>query len=470
MRWILILLFTFSIQSAFANDLLFHIQHASFHDEVDKAYVEFFFLIPAEQLLFKESAKDQFAASVMISYKIISNNNEILSESYILKSEDFSGDADAGFSLIDLKRHELKPGNYTIVGTIEDVNNPSLNANWSQDFKVQWNTSQFGLSDLILIDQYKETAVANTYSKWGYDIIPYAANFFPPDRDKLIFYTEVYSKPIEDAFLISYSIEDHEGETLLHSYKKMMGGKTNLLLASFDISDLSGGSYSLVIEGRSKENTVLGSSKKKFEILPDPQQILADVIADWSREELLDNVNALTPFANGDETVIISTLNKEDGSLDKLKEFYNKFWKSHFGVKMVEAWKIYQTELNIVEDNYSTIIDRGFETDRGYIYLKYGKPNDVISNSEAGGIDYEVWHYYSMDDGQSNVRFVFYNPSRVPDDYELLHSTAIGEVQDDQWKFKIYEGFGGMNGQTDIDATEFRDYHDSRLEKAFNGY
>jgi len=38
---------------------------------------------------------------------------------------------------------------------------------------------------------------------------------------------------------------------------------------------------------------------------------------------------------------------------------------------------------------------------------------------------------------QSNRKFVFYNPNFAANDYELLHSDAVGEISDYKWKIKL---------------------------------
>ena len=82
----------------------------------------------------------------------------------------------------------------------------------------------------------------------------------------------------------------------------------------------------------------------------------------------------------------------------------------------------------------------GFETDRGYYYLKYGQPDDIeLRDTEPSAPPYEVWVYYEFPTtNQNNVKFVFYNPSLAPGDFELLHSTAIGERNNPTWQRDLY--------------------------------
>ena len=66
--------------------------------------------------------------------------------------------------------------------------------------------------------------------------------------------------------------------------------------------------------------------------------------------------------------------------------------------------------------------------------MKYGRPDDIFtSDFEPSAYPYEIWHYYHTIDNQKNVKFVFYNPNLVGEDYILLHSTARGEIYTNNW-------------------------------------
>ena len=81
----------------------------------------------------------------------------------------------------------------------------------------------------------------------------------------------------------------------------------------------------------------------------------------------------------------------------------------------------------------------GFETDRGRIYMRYGPPDDrIVEEQEPDAYPYEIWIYQTTADGQRNVRFLFYNPSLASGQYELLHSTAVGERKNSRWERVLY--------------------------------
>ena len=72
----------------------------------------------------------------------------------------------------------------------------------------------------------------------------------------------------------------------------------------------------------------------------------------------------------------------------------------------------------------------GWRTDRGRVLLIYGRPDEIerfpFSNQNRS---YEVWHFYQV---QGGVDFIFVD-KREMGDYELVHSTARGELYDPEW-------------------------------------
>ena len=105
------------------------------------------------------------------------------------------------------------------------------------------------------------------------------------------------------------------------------------------------------------------------------------------------------------------------------------------------AFESYMRIAKVVDYTYQSGFGFGFETDRGWVFLKYGKPNDVIEvEDEPSAPPYEIWFYNTFPaTHQTNVRFLFYNPSLTRNGHELLHSTARGEVNNARWEVELYK-------------------------------
>lgn len=120
------------------------------------------------------------------------------------------------------------------------------------------------------------------------------------------------------------------------------------------------------------------------------------------------------------------------------KYLYN-FWYNRNNLNPTLEWEKYYNEVKKVNAAYKTPTKKGFQTDRGRVYLKYGPPNLLTeSYNEPGAYPYEIWQYYTLED-QRNKRFVFYSKDMVTNDFVLIHSDAIGELSNYRWQLDIYK-------------------------------
>ena len=101
-------------------------------------------------------------------------------------------------------------------------------------------------------------------------------------------------------------------------------------------------------------------------------------------------------------------------------------------------WENYYAQVKRVNNSFSAIRIKGYETDRGRVFLKYGAPDRIVQNhNEPGAYPYEIWHYYTLEK-QRNKKFVFMTRDIATNDFQLIHSDAIGELNNSRWTSEIY--------------------------------
>jgi hypothetical protein len=84
--------------------------------------------------------------------------------------------------------------------------------------------------------------------------------------------------------------------------------------------------------------------------------------------------------------------------------------------------------------SFKTRMKKGYETDRGRVFLKYGPPNTIVDRPyEKDVVPYQVWHYYKLGT-LSNRRFVFYQPDLIANEFIMLHSDVPGEITNTNWQ------------------------------------
>jgi len=99
----------------------------------------------------------------------------------------------------------------------------------------------------------------------------------------------------------------------------------------------------------------------------------------------------------------------------------------------------------------------GYLTDRGRVYLEYGPPNSISESSSSQlAYPYQIWHYYQLTKSQQNKKFVFFNRTGALNEYELIHSNALGEPQNPKWR-EIISKYNNLNPNNDRFFGDFLD-------------
>jgi GWxTD domain-containing protein len=153
-----------------------------------------------------------------------------------------------------------------------------------------------------------------------------------------------------------------------------------------------------------------------------------------SPDTLLEFIRSLDPIATDLEKTFIYK-QAEDADQKTRQQFFYNFWLARNQADPEKEWRDYYGLVVIVNSVYKTQIHKGYESDRGRVYLKYGPPNIITeSYNEPSTYPYEIWHYYELSDNQRNKKFVFYTHDLITNNFTLLHSDAIGEVSNYKWQ------------------------------------
>ncbi|MDX1700930.1 MAG: GWxTD domain-containing protein, partial [Melioribacteraceae bacterium] len=139
---------------------------------------------------------------------------------------------------------------------------------------------------------------------------------------------------------------------------------------------------------------------------------------------------------------IVATKNESEqysdlDSLNAKREFLYLFWKKRDNIPATEVnefKRAYFSRVTMAEQRYSALSNPGYRTDRGIVYIKFGEPDEIDRHpNETETKPYEVWYYNQIEGG---VVFVFADLTGF-NNYELLHSTKRGELQDPRWRRRI---------------------------------
>ncbi|MFC2111087.1 GWxTD domain-containing protein, partial [Bacteroidota bacterium] len=386
------------------------------------------------------------------------------------------------FSFIDQQRFVLPNGTYDFDIKIVDINNNTIPFESNESVYIYYPSDKIAISDIELIESFTKSTEQNILTKSGFDLVPYIFNYYPEKINKLTFYAEIYNTEKimgeKERFLATYYIEAFETSKYiagLRKFKKETSGDVIIAFNEFELTNLPSGNYNLVIEIRNKENKLITVGKLFFQrsnpnikidyndiAAVDAENSFASKYTD--KDSLAGMIRSLQPISTEMEKIFADNQIK-NGDVQIMQKFFLNFWNNRNELNPEQAWYDYKLELEKTDNNFGTSIRRGYETDRGRVYLQYGPPNTMTKqHSEPSAYPYEIWHYYKLGN-QSNKKFVFYSPQMATNDFELIHSDAVGEVNNYSWQIMINK----RNTQTNsIDDTRGTRHWGNKAEEFFN--
>ncbi|MEP6646064.1 MAG: GWxTD domain-containing protein [Saprospiraceae bacterium] len=382
--------------------------------------------------------------------------------------------------LIDIKRFNLKEGKYRIETEMMDISDSLNTLSIRAETEIP-NEMNVKLSDLQLLSTIRNEADGKSpLHKSGLYLEPLAFNYYFPSLQFLNLYAETYEADhLEGQPYIRYTIKSASGDfpAPIVSYRKVKKEKIAANVFQLDISKLISGPYTLeatLFDGNKNEIATESIPFSRYNptgdsifIASGAMDLNTSFVTRIPEDSLKYVLKAMAPVVSSSDVGIINNLLLNGNS--KMKEFFiHQYWSERAGKFASKAYDAYMKVAKAVDENYKSGFGYGFETDRGHIFMKYGKPDDIITvEDEPTAPPYEIWFYNSFPaTHQNNVRFLFYNPSLTKNSYKLLHSTAIGEVKNEKWEIELYRD--ATLETPGVNATQMGDNVYRNARKYFN--
>ncbi len=435
------------------------VNHVAYKGEKSN-YIEFYFYIVGSTLTQKQvdSVNSQSSVNIQIALKL--DAKVVKTESFVLKSE---ASLDP-LSISAVKKVEISNGLYDLEVKIQDENKVENAATYKSSIIVDFNHLNLRQTDPLLLSSFKADGSRGQLEKNGYalEVLPF--QFYDETQNELIFYNEIYNteKIIPADFTLSYGIEKNFAAP---NEKPLVEGKKNLKSTAFivnvmtaDINRLESGSYKLVVTLRNAAEKIL-SQKEIFFQRQSPEKIVAteSLSDDAILKEFvgqMDGVQLQTAL----KSIIFKVEKEEQNTISSLlsgldlmakRRYILTFWSKINPTLPEQAFDEYAFQMRQAEKMYGTGAGKGFETDRGRVFLQYGRPDDVILvEKNQNAPTYEIWIFNRIEKTQQeNVRFLFYTPSVSTANFQLLHSTCFGEKQNASWQNDLYRNSPPANGK-----------------------
>lgn len=463
-----------------------YFNYGIFNVPSDKPFLETYLTIVGPSIKFK-AVSDGYQGSVNVKVLITRASETVALNSYNLMSP-IAKDSVNVSSFIDNQRYSLGNGTYVIEITLSDNNDPAKKSfSVKESFIINYPANRLSCSSIQLLESYSKSVQQSAITKCGFDLIPYNVNYFPESRNKLLFYFETYNTDTvlgkNQPFVYSYYVERKEDIVRPEGYagfKKQTAAKVNPLLAQIDITKLESGNYYLVIELRDKNNILQQEKRYYFQRKNNIIQPIAykdnrsvyEFFGEYNNADTLKMfVECLWPISSETEREWeINQAVKKDPVM--MKKFIVDFWQKRTGDSLdpLQLWLTYYNQVKIANKEYKCGKQKGYYTDRGRVFLQYGKPDQrVVQPSEPYAYPYEIWQYYRIQDKTNNnfytnKKFVFVNKNIADDCYQLIHSDMRGEVNNDRWRFEITKRQNDPN----IDNTKPQTQMGNNYEDLYN--
>ena len=435
-------------------------------------YVENALAFECKSVVYKQFQPGKFKATLEI-VTAFRKGEETTFSKVSLDSPIVTDTTNLSGAFVDQQRFPLANGEYEMEIIITDKGSDKAPVRLTVTVEVDYPQDVPAVSDILLFDDYRKVTQPSACTKSGYDFVPRVFPFYSASTDKLQFYSELYNSDRlydEGKYMVSYYIETAESSSLMQSYyftKRFDVAKVNPLLNSIDIKDLPSGNYYLVVEMRDRSNAVICSNSVFFQ-RSNPgvgykMNDLSGVNVANTFVSNVANIDTLRKYIRYFEP--ISTETERDYALGlvrtddvtTMQQYIYNFWAIRSPMNPRDAFNDYLAAVSRVNKSFSNTSTPGYRTDRGYVFLKYGQPDQIVeSPNEPGAYPYQIWHYYVVAN-QRNKKFVFMSKDDSTNDYQLIHSDVIGELNNYRWKLEVYSRIYGEHYDEGVDQTDYEE-------------
>jgi GWxTD domain-containing protein len=338
----------------------------------------------------------------------------------------------------------LQPGQFFLTFSLSELTT-NRSGTASMTFQApSYQLNSLNLSDIQIASHIDREILETTkYIKNGLNIVSNPNRLFGLTLPILYSYIEIYNlQPVENqqqnAYEVKYRLYDMN-KTLLEEYDpKVMRkpGTSSFEVGGINVAHFNQQSLRLEVSVTDQSTGQIASAEKQFWIIPSTpastsvstQNETGEKIMMMSEDDIENHFSQIRYILPQQAINDFKSL-----TLEGKRNFLITFWVSidpDPETPQNELWIEYFKKVEYVNQKYGSSLIQGWKTDRGRIYLKYGKPDEVeyypvTSNDKP----YEIWQYYKPE----HMRFIFVDEEGFGR-YRLIYSSDEKEVTDPNWQ------------------------------------
>jgi GWxTD domain-containing protein len=454
-------------------------------------YIELYWQVNPTTLHFKTNEQKQITGQILTDVLITNDTGKIIKEDHYIFETLPCNNANelATLNILELKRYFMLAGHVRIRLKLTDVNDTTNVYSYNDTFTVPPLSRSPFISDISFIDTFFESDVRTPFRKNGMQFIPLCQPFFDDYKGSLSYFSEIYygnfiSKTSYPLFrTVSISKKELAFEKAGFVKTDTIADSLNpYVYGSFPIQSLISGNYYLNVTISDRNNAPIARKSvffQRYNKHPVANTIPSKATATKRDTSLQETINVidlektflkqytlaqikamlkmLLPMSDQDGARAIQGFGKKPDEI-YMRYFIYNYFSAIDKNKPERPWKAYSEKVKEVNKKFSKPGKIGYETDRGYMYLRYGTPSEVITvNNDRGALPYEIWQYNALQERSgkvaNNAVMLFYKRNITDYDYTLLHTNISGELHNPSWRNFLYQE--GDNNQTSELKAEF---------------
>ncbi len=327
-----------------------------------------FINIPNDQITFIKQGK-KFVAKYEVSCILKRKASKEFGDIWIGKSEieQYENTVSKSLQIHDSFKIPLSPGKYNLTILVRDLNSQ----------RTGEKESLISITDL---KQSSPISISTVIFKRNSHLKMWEGSPYPTYKkgDTVLLFFEIYTFEPREKLIYYYEIKNVEKTDTIFNPQFL-----NIVYIKIPTDDLKSGEKGMILNIEDIHKELRFVLKEPF------------FIKDYNKR-----VATLIYIAEPDELKKLKKAEEEDRN-----RLWKEFWDMRDptpGTDRNEAEEEHFERVEYANKHFSCGIE-GWRTDRGRIYIKYGKPDEIESHPfEINQPPYEIWYYYSK-----KQRFVF---------------------------------------------------------------
>ncbi|UCE27750.1 MAG: GWxTD domain-containing protein [Candidatus Coatesbacteria bacterium] len=339
-------------------------------------------------------------------------DRDVISKTAVLPKSDTRG-ASLSVAQVSLA---APPGEYVLTCGVGDLNVETSRVREMDIIVTKFDTGEPAFSDLEVASSIAaaDEGMESEFIKSGYQVIPNPTKLISDRQGELLVYYELYglggteSEPF--VYDLHYTIQLVNGKVYLRN-KEVLKAASDAVskVGDFDLAGFPAGPYVLAIRLMAAgDASVLAETSKEFiyyhEVTPEEVAEFRSKYLPFTKAEAERIRREISYVATKSELEAFDAMSDEDRPI-----FIELFWKRRDPTPQTEENEFkdaFYERFDYAEAHFSTPFLAGADSDMGYIYIKFGEPEDV--SREPGGLPsetgyegstwqtepFEVWEYY----------------------------------------------------------------------------